>query len=161
MKMKLFAILLVAVLMPHASVLASSSNASPLIGSWVVDVSRLPMPPQARPKRVTITFSDAGDGAWRTDVDIVDAGGAQSRAVSTATLDGKPTPVVGSSEADIVAVKMPVPNVLVLALGKGGIPASTRIYAAAADRKTMIETAVYFGDNGLPVTRTNYFTRVR
>lgn len=145
---------------PRASTLASPSAASPLIGSWAVDVSRLPIPPEARPKKVTITFGDAGEGAWRTDVDIVDAGGAESHAISTATLDGKPTPVSGSGEADIVAVKMPVPNVLVLALGKGGDPASTRIYAVAADGKTMIETAVYFGNNGLPVTRTNYFTHI-
>ena len=70
-------------------------------------------------------------------------------------------PVTGSPEADIAAMKQPQPDVLVVALGKGGIPASTRIYAAAADGKTMVETAVYFGSDGLPIMRTNYFTRVR
>lgn len=159
----LVAILLAAVLMPCASVLASPPSASPLIGSWAVDVSRLPIPPQARPKSVTITFAATGDGAWTTHVDIVDAGGAESHAAGTATLDGKPTPVTGSAEADIAAVEMPVPNVLVLSLGKGGTPASTRIYAVAADGKTMIETVVYFWDRGqpLPQMRTNYFRRVR
>jgi hypothetical protein len=56
---------------------------------------------------------------------------------------------------------MPAPHVLVMALGKGGIPASTRIFTVAADGNTQIETAVYFGHNGIPVMRTNYFTRVR
>jgi hypothetical protein len=159
----LFAILLTAFSMPSASVLASSPSASPLIGSWAVDVSRLPIPPQARPKSVTITFADASGGAWTTHVDIVDAGRAESHAVGTATLDGKPTPVTGSVEADIAAVEMPVPNVLVLSLSKGGTPASTRIYAVAADGKTMIETVVYFWDRGqpIPLMRTNYFRRVR
>lgn len=159
----LVAILLAAFLMPCASVLASPPSTSPLIGSWAVDVSRLPIPPQARPKSVTITFAAAGGGAWITQVDIVDGGGAESHAVGTSTLDGKPAPVAGSNEADISSAEMPVPNVLVLSLGKGGTPASTRIYAVAADGKTMIETVVYFWDRGQPIPqmRTNYFMRVR
>jgi hypothetical protein len=160
----LVAILLAAFLMPCASVLASPPSASPLIGSWAVDVSRLPIPPQARPKSVTITFAaTGGGGAWITHVDIVDAGGVESHAVGTSTLDGKPATVTGSNEADIGSAEMPVPNVLVLSLGKGGIPASTRIYAVAADGKTMIETVVYFWDRGQPIPqmRTNYFRRVR
>lgn len=158
----LFAILLLtAVLIQDAPALARPSNASALIGSWAVDVSRLPIPPEARPKRVTITFGDAGNGKWATQVDIVDAGGTKSHAEATASLDGMAAPVKDSPEADITAVKMPAPNVLVMQLGKGGMPASTRVYTVAADGKSMIEIAAYFGDGGVPVMRTNYFTRVR
>jgi len=157
----LFAILLIAGVIQSVPALARSSTASPLAGSWAVDVSRLPIPPEARPKSVTITFIDAGSGKWTTHVDIVDGGGSESHAVGTAALDGSATTVTGSNEADTVAVKMPEPNVLVMALAKGGIPASTRVYAVAADGKSLVETAVYFGGNGLPVMRTNYFTRVR
>ena len=153
--------LLAAVLIHDAPAFARSPSASPLIGSWTVDVSRLPIPPAARPKRVTITFGDAGGGKWTTQVDIVDGGGAKSHAVGIAPLDGTPVSVTGSSEADISAVRMPAPNVLVMQLGKGGIPGSTRIYTVAADGKTMIETAAYFGRDGKPIFRTNYFTRVR
>jgi hypothetical protein len=147
---------------PRVSAPAGSLSESALIGSWAVDITRLPIPPQARPKSVTITFGDSGDGGWITHVDIVDAGGAQSHTVGTATLNGKPAPVAGSAEADTAAVKMPVPNVLVLSLGRGGIPASTRVYAVAADGKTMIETVVYFWDHDqpIPAMRTNYFTRI-
>lgn len=140
---------------------ASPPSPSPLLGSWAVDLARLPIPPEARPKSVTITYSDAGGGKWKTNVDILGNDGSASHAVSTYALDGTPTPVTGSLEADIAAVKTPAPNVMVLALGKGGIPASTRIYTVAPDGRTMIETAVYFGDDGRPVMRTNYFTRVR
>lgn len=157
----LFAILLAAVLAHGAPALAESSKASPLIGRWAVDVSRLPMPPEARPKSVTITFGDAGAGKWTTQVDIVDAGGAKSHAEGTAPLDGTPVSVTGSMETDITAVKMPVPNVLVMQLGKGGLPASTRVYTVAADGKSMIETAAYFENDGRPVLRTSYFARVR
>ena len=158
----LFAILLlIAVLIQDAPALAKPSNESPLIGSWAVDVSRLPIPPTARPKRVTITFGDAGSGKLTTRVEIIDAGGAKNHAEATAPLDGTPVSVKGSMETDISAVKMPTPNVLVMQLGKGGIPASTRIYTVAADGKTMIETAAYFEKDGRPVLRTSYFTRLR
>jgi hypothetical protein len=45
-------------------------------------------------------------------------------------------------------------------LGKGGVPANTRVYAVAADGRTMVEAANYFGSDGKPVMRTNYFTRM-
>jgi hypothetical protein len=159
----LAAMLLAVLLVPCASALAGPLESSPLIGSWAVDVSRLPIPPQARPRSVTITFAATAGGTLTTHVDIVDGGGVESRAAGTSMLDGKPTPVTGSDEADISSAEMPVPNVLVLSLGKGGIPASTRVYAVAADGKTMIETVVYFWDRGQPVPpmRTNYFTRIR
>lgn len=134
---------------------------SPLLGSWTVDLSRLPLPPAARPKRVTITFGDAGDGRWTTEVDIVDAAGTATHAVGTATLDGTPEAVEGSSEADIAALTQPTQDVLVMSLGKQGRPASTRVYAVARDGRTMVETAAYFGTDGRPIMRTTHFSRVR
>ena len=157
----LIAMLLVAGLIQGVPARAGSSAASPLLGSWAVDVSRLPMPPAARPKSVTFTFSDAGGGKWTTHVDIVDASGVASHATSTASLDGTPAPIKDSIEADTVALKLPAPNVLVMDLVKGGIPASTRVYTVAADGKTLTETAAYAGGNGMPMMRTNYFRRVR
>ncbi|HTH28042.1 MAG TPA: hypothetical protein VL918_06200 [Sphingobium sp.] len=154
----LAALLLAAV--PVAPVTVQATPESPLLGSWAVDVSRLPMPPEARPKRVTITYSDAGGGKWRTDVEVLRQDGSQDRATGTHTLDGTPAPVAGNFEADTSAARLPEPNVLIMALAKGGIPASTRIYTVAPDGKTMTETAVYFRD-GQPVMRTNHFTRVK
>ena len=157
----LFVFLLIAGAVLGTPAHARSSTDSPLLGRWAVDVARLPIPPAARPKGVTITFGDAGQGKLTMEVDIIDAGGAEIHSTGTAAPDGVSVPVTGSPEADIVAMKRPQPDVLVVALGKGGIPASTRIYAAAADGRTMVETAVYFGSDGLPIMRTNYFTRVR
>lgn len=157
---KLFATLLAAVVLSGAPLAAKSVKPSPLAGSWAVDVSRLPIPPEVRPKSVTITFHAAGGGKWTTQVDIVDGSGGKTHVEGTAPLDGTPTPVKGSIEADTTAVKMPAPNVLVMQLGKGGIPASTRIYTVAADGKTMVETVAYFEKDGRPALRTNYFTRI-
>lgn len=156
----LFAILLVAGLGGAMPALAQTGAPSPLLGSWAVDVSKLPIPPEARPKSVTISYTDVGGGKWRTNVDII-GNDYENHTAGTYTPDGTPYAVEGSPEADIAAVKLPAPNVMVLALGKGGAPASTRVYTVAPDGKTMIETAAYIGDDGKPVMRTNYFTRVR
>lgn len=161
----LFAVLLAAGAIQSAAAVAQSPAAkasapSPLLGTWAVDVSRLPMPPEARPKSVTIAFSDAGGEKWKIDVNIVNTAGPTINAYGTYPLDGTAVPSQGSTiEADTGAVRMPAPNVLVMGLGKGSMPASTRIYTVSADGKSMIETAV--NHNGVPVMRTNYFTRVR
>lgn len=78
--------------------------------------------------------------AWQPGrrFDIVDASGVASHAASTAGPDGRRAPIKDSLEADTVALKLPAPNVLVMDLVKGGVPASTRVYTVAADGKTLI-----------------------
>ena len=139
---------------------ARQAASSPLLGRWSVDVSRLPIPPEARPRSVTIAFGETDARRWTMAVDIVDAGGNGIHSIGTAALDGTATRVEGSPEADTAAFKMPEPGVLVLALAKDGLPASTRIYAVGADAEAMVETAVYFSKDGMPIMRTNYFTRI-
>ena len=92
---------------------ALADEAAPILGAWAVDVSRLPVPPEARPKSVTMTFSDAGAGKYRTNVDIILADGSESHGSSTYALDGTAAPVIGSPEADVSAVIAPEPDVLV------------------------------------------------
>lgn len=147
--------------MLSASPVRATGVGSPLLGRWSVDVSRLQMPPAARPKRVTITFAEAAGGRWETRVDIVDAGGSSRHAVSTTSLDGQGAPISNDFEADTVALKLPLPNVLVMDLVKGGVTASTRVYTVAPDGRTMTETVSYAGRDGMPFMRTNYFSRVR
>ena len=82
--------------------------------------------------------------------------------VATNALDGTPGAITGDQmEADTVAAKLPAPNVMVMQLAKGGVPASTRVYVVAPDGKTMIETAAYVGPDGKPLLRTNYFNRIK
>lgn len=134
---------------------------SPLIGAWAVDTSRLPMAPEARPRGVTITFSDAGDERLRMRVEVIDAAGTLLEADGVTPLDGSPTPVEVNFEADVAATTMPRSDLLILQLGKGGVPASTRIYAVQPDGESMVETVAHFTREGQPVLRENYFARLR
>lgn len=110
--------------------------------------------------RVTITFREQQAGAWRTDVDIRGGDGSARLMRTVVAPDGSVAQVVGdTAEADSIAMKLPAPNVLVMVLGKGGVPTSTRVYTVASNGKSMTETVGYAKD-GKPFMRTNYFKRV-
>jgi len=144
----LFVVLLSAMLVHAATALAQSARASPLFGSWAVDVSPLPVSPEVRPKSVNIMFSDAGGESGRRR--------SRSSTLAERHVDAR----AGQRQpgADLATAKMPGPNVLIMMLGKGGVPASTRVDTVAADGKSMVETAAYFGQDGRPIMRTT--TRV-
>jgi hypothetical protein len=161
MKSHLSILLLAASLLVAMPGLAQPVTPSPLLGTWAVDISKLPIPPEQRPKSVTFTFNDTGGGKWSTLVDIVASDGSATHGVATYVRDGTSWPVQGSPEADTSAVMTPKSDVLVMALSKGGVPGSIRVYTVAADGKSMTETATYFGRDGKPVMRTNHFNRIR
>ena len=157
----LLSVLLAAALAFSTNVRSRPLTLSPVMGTWAVDIARLPMPPKERPKSVTIQFAEGPNGRLDTVVEVIDAGGGRHRAEGATALDGTPAPVKGSFEADIAATTMPAPHVLVMQLGRNGHPASTRVYVVAADGKSMIETSAFIGDDRRPVMRTHYFMRVR
>jgi DNA-binding CsgD family transcriptional regulator len=135
------------------------SRQSPLVGSWLLDVSRLPDDGQ-RPRRVTFTFRLSQDQKWTTICEIVGPDGTIRQGGSTAAADGVPVPVSGNlGFVDTAALRQPAPNTLVVTLGKNGAPFSTRVYAVSKDRKSMTETIIWPGDK-LPELITTYFNRI-
>ena len=152
------------ILIASAAVTSASAQApetSPLLGSWALDVERSEIPVAARPKGVTITYSDAGAGKWRSNVDIVGGDGRKISAAGTYPLDGTAAPSQGYANVDTVAASVPTPSVMVMAFYKEGMPRNTRTYTVAADGKTMTETIVWLNLNGKPEITTNRFTRVQ
>lgn len=138
---------------------SAADTQSPLFGRWSVDTARMPMPPDARPRSVVLTFADAGRERLTMGVDIVFHEGGEVHTKGTNPLDGTSVSVVGSPEADAAAMTHPQPNVLVVGLSMGGVPASTRVYSVAPDGKTMTETVSFYDDKGRPAMRVHYFTR--
>lgn len=135
--------------------------ASPLLGSWALDISQMPVPAEARPKAVTITFSDAGAGKWATRVIIVGNDAIERDTTSAYERNGSAVPIEGDQlEADTVAVATPTPKIMVMAMAKDRHPASTRVYTVSDDGNIMVEEAVTYNDSGMPVIRTNRFSRI-
>jgi hypothetical protein len=154
----IFAAILIALVLHAAPALAKSPTTSPLVGVWSLDTGKLPMPPEARPKSVTLNFKDAGGGKWATQVDIVDQNGGTMHSESTLSLDGTPGQATGNYWVDVCSATMPVPNVLVMQFAYKGNPASTRVYTVTADG-ALIETEAFFKKDGTPALRTAVFNR--
>ena len=137
----------------------AATSASPIFGTWEVDVSKLPMPPEARPKQVQIVFRPVEDGRVSTQVSVTLADGNVMASQSVTDLSGTPAKASGNLEADTVSTTRPLPQVLVMQLSLNGHPGSTRIYAVQPDGQSMTETAANYDDHGIPYTRINYFHR--
>ena len=157
--MKKHLVILLFASLVHSAPMLAQSPSSPLLGKWVLDVASMPFPAEARPTSVTITYSEAGDGKWQTNVDVVGRDGHEIRAVGTYPLDGTAVPSEGYPTVDTTATMLPAPNVMVTALYQKGMPRTTRTYTVAADGKTMTETVVWLNLNGKPEITMSRFTR--
>lgn len=143
---------------PAAAAHATAPRVSPLVGRWSLDTARIPV--EERPRRVTISFRVSPQQTWTTEVEIVAPDGTIQRAESVAALDGASAPVTGTMDSiDSVSLRQPAPGTLVMTLGKGGAPVSTRVYTAAKDRRAMTETIVW-ASGGLPALETTSFRRI-
>lgn len=137
---------------------AAALREAPLVGSWSLDVTRIPA--AERPQRVRMSFRVGPDGKWTTIVDMAGPDGISRHAESTAAPDGVAVPVTGNMDfIDTVSLRQPAPDTLVMTLGKAGAPISTRIYTVQADRSAMTETIVWAG-NGIPGLETTHFRRI-
>lgn len=135
---------------------------SPLLGTWVLDLKRMPDANGPLPKRVTYCFADVGQGVWEGTIDIVAPDGSVRHMVSRYARDGRAVKIEGDQlEADSVAVTTPAPNILVMGLAKDRRPGSTRVYSVSANGTELTESAVSVGDDGMPLVRTFHFTRMQ
>jgi hypothetical protein len=158
---KTWVALLVITLLSAVVALARAPARSPLVGRWVLEVDKLTMPPEARPKSVTLEFGEAADGKWTTRVQIVDQADHELHSQSTLSLDGTPGTSSGTYWVDVCAATMPAPSVLVMECAWQGVPAWTRVFSVDKDSRTLRETEAYFKKDGTPVMRIAQFSRAR
>jgi len=137
-----------------ASGLVMASEKHQLLGAWSVDVSKLQQP-DPKPRSVTITLSEAGEGHYKMAVDIVDADGTERHADGTFSPDGSATRTQGSLDVDVVAMSMPSSRILVMGAGMAGNPTSSRVFSLSDDGKHMIETIIRHQPDGTPYMRVN------
>ncbi|WP_294329019.1 hypothetical protein [uncultured Sphingomonas sp.] len=140
----------------------SAAGRSPFLGTWELDLSRMPANYGPPPRRVLYTFEDAGDGHWRTTVDITAPDGSIRHMAVRYARDGSASAGEGDqSEADSAAINQPAPNVLVMSLSKNKMLGSVRVYAISSDGKEMTESAAAADSGGTPFVRNFHFRRVR
>lgn len=143
---------------PNFPVRAAAASNSPLVGTWSLNVERIPA--EERPKRVMISFRQASDGRWMIHVEMVGPDGTSRYADSTVATDGVLVPIAGNMDfIDSVSLRQPGPNTLVMTLGNKGAAVSTRVYTVSKDRKSMTETIIWAGRD-VPQLETTFFNRV-
>ena len=143
---------------PNLPALKAKAIRSPLAGSWLLNVDRIPA--EERPGRVTIGFRETHDGKWMIHVEMVGRDGASRYADSTAAADGVNVPITGTIDfIDSISLRQPGPNTLVMTMGKKGAPISTRVYTVSKDRTTMTETIIWASQD-IPQLETTYFNRI-
>ncbi|WP_313538569.1 hypothetical protein [Sphingomonas sp.] len=140
----------------------SASSRSPFLGTWELDLSRMPANYGPPPRRVLYTFEDAGNGQWRTTIDITAPDGSVRHMAVRYARDGSASAGEGDlSEADGAAINQPASNVLVMSLTKNKVLGSVRVYAISSDGKEMTESAAAADAGGAPFVRNFHFRRLR
>ncbi len=141
---------------------SATAARSAFLGKWELDLTRMPDTYGPSPNRVLFEFQEIGEGKWRTTIDITDRDGSVRRMAMAYRPDGTPTPAeIPNGEADSVAVLLPVPEVLVVNLGRAKTLGSVRVYTMLAGGNEMIESAAGINGEGQPFVRTFHFKRVR
>lgn len=139
-----------------------AAASSVFLGKWELDLTRMPDSYGPPPKRVLFEFQDLRDGRWQTTIDITDRDDSVRHMAVAYRPDGSTAPIaVKNSEADSVAVLLPVPDVLILNLGRAKTLGSVRVYTMLAGGNEMIESAAALNGDGQPFVRTFHFKRVR
>lgn len=140
---------------------AETRPSSPFIGLWELDLTKMPVTYGTPPKRVTYRFIDAGNGQWRSVIDIVAQDDSIRHMEARFARDGKAFASSGDdAEVDLAAAGSPAPDVLVLSLAKFKALQSVRTYAVSPDGQIMTESAAGIDDEGTPFVRNFTYRRI-
>jgi hypothetical protein len=144
-----------------ASVLTSSAVAQapvPGLGSWTLDPAKSKFTPGPAPKSLTATFTAAGQGV-KAVIDGVGPDGSKVHWEYTASLDGKPYPVTGNGDGDMVVAKRIDANSIETAYTLKGKPTTVNTRVYSADGKTMTVTSTGINAQGQKVNNLQVFDR--
>lgn len=140
---------------------AASTAAAPFLGTWELDLTRMPDTYGPPPKRVVYTFKDVGAGEWATTIDITGRDDALRHIAIRYRRDGKAVRGTGdTADGDTAAVGTPNPNVLVMSLATGGKLGSVRTFTVSTDGREMTESAANVTAGGEPFVRHFHFRRI-
>jgi hypothetical protein len=128
----------------------------PGLGTWKLNVAKSKYSPGPAPQSVTVTFSAAGQGV-KAVVDGV-APGTKVHWEYTANFDGKPYPVTGNGDGDMVVMKRDA-DTIETAYTLKGKPTVVNRRVVSADGKTLTVTSTGTNAQGQKVNNVQVFER--
>jgi hypothetical protein len=106
------------------------------VGTWKLNVAKSTFSPGPAPKSQTRTYAETPQGITLT-IKTTAADGKESTATLTFKDDGKPYPVSGNPDFDMVAVTRVDTNTVHSTQTKGGAPVGTGERTVSKDGKTL------------------------
>ena len=106
------------------------------VGTWKLNVAKSTFSPGPAPKSQTRTYAETPQGITLT-IKTTAADGKESTATLTFKDDGKPYPVTGNSDFDMVSVTRVDANTVHSTQTKGGAPVGAGERTVSKDGKTL------------------------
>ena len=152
------AIALVSGLAVTLAVTALAQTPDPRIGPWKLNVAKSKYNPGPAPKSGSVTFSAAGQGT-KVVVDAVGPDGSKTQWEYTANFDGKPYPVKGNGDGDMVVAKRVNPNTVETTYTLKGNPTTVNTGVVSTDGKTFTVTTKGTNAQGQKVDNVQVFEK--
>jgi hypothetical protein len=130
----------------------------PGLGTWTLNPAKSKFSPGPAPKSQTVTFSAAGDGV-KAVIDGVGATGTKTHWEYSASFDGKPHPVTGNADGDMVIMKRVNATTIETSYTLKGKPTTVNTRVVAADGKTMTITSKGVNAQGQKIDNMQMFEK--
>jgi hypothetical protein len=137
---------------------ATVAQTDPGLGTWKLNVAKSKFSPGPAPKALSVTFSAAGQGV-KAVIDGAGPDGSKVHWEYTANFDGKPYPVTGNPDGDMVIAKRINPNTVETAYTLKGKPTTTNTRVVSADGKTLTVTSKGTNAQGQTVNNLQVFEK--
>ena len=130
----------------------------PGLGAWKLNVAKSKFTPGPAPKSSAVTFTAAGQG-FKAVIDTVGADGSKIHWEYTADFDGKPHPVTGNPDGDMVVIKRVNATTVESMYTLKGKQTTVNTRVVAADGKTMTVTTKGTNAQGQKVDNMQMFEK--
>jgi riboflavin biosynthesis pyrimidine reductase len=132
------ALRMVAVVMGTAAI---AWSADPVVGTWILNVSKSKFSPGPAPRQETRVYEAQGDGI-KVTVRTVEADGHTTTVHIAANYDGKDYPVTGESDYDAIELQKVGERAAIATLMHGQTVIATGRREVSADGKTLTITYI-------------------
>jgi hypothetical protein len=131
---------------------------APGLGTWKLNLAKSKYSPTPAPKSATVTYSTAGQGV-KAVIDGIGPDGSKTHWEYTANFDGKPYPVTGNPDGDMVMAKRIDANTVETSFTLKGKPTTVNTRVVSADGKTLTVTTLGTNAQGQKVNNVQVFEK--
>jgi hypothetical protein len=137
---------------------ATPGTASPLTGTWALNLAKSKYSPGPAPKSDTRTYVDGVEGVTVT-VNVVSATGSVMSETSTYKYDGKDYPVEGNPNVEALSLKRVDPNTTEITQKRSGKAVGLEVRVISADGRVMTISAKGTNAKGVAFDRVAVYDK--